>query len=197
MNYIDNEKLIEDVKMVMKIPELRTALYHKVEEYKISHKKRIEEYREIEKMVDPEKKEKPGDPVKEIRFEIRKKKAGWMVNPVDIPQEIVKHITTMDLTPGIIKMQKFKIDGKNIDLSFEMQARDCFTGSIKEKSIKTKKENPSIQARKADNKTGDLKTFITYLMNNKTLCDWMVNEFFEHWKPLIDDDFITSELSER
>lgn len=193
MDYIENEKLIEDVKMIMKIPELRAALYHKVEEYKRSHAKRIEEYREIEKMVDPEKKEKTEEPVKEIRFEIRKKRAGWTVNPVDIPQEIVNHIISHGYNPGIIKMQKFKIDGRNIDLSFEMQARDCFIGSIKEKSTKDKKEIPSKQARKADNKTGDLKTLLIYLLNNEDLYNWMVNDFFESWKPLIDNGCITNE----
>jgi hypothetical protein len=83
----------------MKIPGLRAALYHKVEEYKRSHAKRIEEYREIEKMVDPEKKEK----------------------------------------------------------------------------------------------TGDLKTLLIYLLNNEDLFNWMVNDFLESWKPLIDNGCIPNE----
>lgn len=193
MDYIDNEKLIEDIKTIIKIPELRAALFHKVEEYKSNNAKKIEEYRELENMVEPEKKEKTGEPVKEIRFEIRKKKAGWMANPVDIPREVVKHITTMDLTPGIIKMQKFKLEGRTIELSFEKQERDCFTGFIIEKSTQTaQKETPAKQAKKAD-KTGDLKTFITYLLNNEPLYNWMMNEFFDNWKPLIEGGCFTSE----
>lgn len=193
MDYIDNETLIEDIKTIIKIPELRAALFHKVEEYKRNNTRRIEECRELEEMVEPEKKEKTGEPVKEVRFEIRKKKAGWRVNPVDIPREVVKHITTMDLTPGIIKMQKFKLAGKTIELSFEKQSRDTFTGSIIEKLTSTaKKEPPAKQARRAD-KTEDLKTFITYLLNNEPLYNWMMNEFFDNWKPLIESGCFTNE----
>lgn len=196
MDYIDNQKLIEDVKMIMKMPDLRAALYHKVEEYKSRNAKRIEEYRELENMVDPGKKEKTAEPVKEIRFEIRKKKAGWMVNPVNIPLAVINHILAQDAKPGIIKMQKLKLHGKMIDLSFEMHKKDYFTGLIKEK--KTEKETKQIihsisQARNTDNKTGDLKTFITYLLNNETLHNWMMREFFGNWKPLIDNGCITNE----
>jgi hypothetical protein len=196
MDYIDNQKLIEDVKMIMKISDLRAALYHKVEEYKSRNAKRIEEYRELENMVDPEKKEKIGEPVKEIRFEIRKKKAEWIVNPVDIPQAVINHILAQDAKPGIIKMQKLKLHGKMIDLSFEMHKKDYFTGLIKEKrSEKETKQiiHPIIQARSAGNKTGDLKTLITYLLNNEILYNWMMREFFGNWKPLIDKGCIINE----
>jgi hypothetical protein len=190
MDYINNEKLIEDVKTIIKIPNLRAALFHKVEEYKSFNMKKIEEYRDLENIVDPGKKGKTGEPLKKIGFEIRKEKAGWMVNPVDIPREIVKHITNMDLTPGIIKMQKFNIGGRHIDLSFEMQSQECFIGSIIEKSTgKANKETPGSQERKPD-KTEDLKTFITYLFNNETLYNWMMSEFFDNWKPLIDNGCI-------
>ena len=198
MDYIDNQKLIEDVEMLMRIPELRAALYHKVEEYKNNHAKRLEEYQEIENMVDPGKKEKTGEPTAEIRFEIRKNETGWVVNPVDFPRDIVKHITSMNLTPGIIKMQKFKIsNGRMIDLSFEMQTRNCFTGSIIEKKIESPgKEIPAKQVRAADS-TDNLKTFITYLLNNKTLYNWMMSEFFGNWKPLIDSGCIKTKTTER
>jgi hypothetical protein len=193
MDYIDNEKLIEDIKTILKIPELRAALFHKVEEYKRNNAKRIEECRELEEMVEPEKMEKTGEPIKEIRFEISKKKVGWMVNPVDIPREVVKHITTMDLTPGIIKLQKFKLAGRTIELSFEKQARDCFTGSIIEKSTQTAQKIPHAKQAKKAGKTEDLKTFITYLLNNEPFYNWVMNEFFDNWKPLIESGCFTTE----
>ena len=92
-----------------------------------------------------------------------------------------------------IKIQKFKLAGRTIELSFEKQARDCFTGSIIEKSTQTaKKISAAKQAKKAD-KTEDLKTFITYLLNNEPLYNWMMNEFFDNWKPLIESGCFTNE----
>ena len=45
-NYIDNKTLINDFKMVIKVPALRAALFHKIEEYKIMHDKYFDQHQE-------------------------------------------------------------------------------------------------------------------------------------------------------
>jgi hypothetical protein len=88
-------------------------------------------------------------------------------------------------------MQKFKLQGKMVGLSFEKQSRGCYTGSITEKGSEkeTKKETPSKQAKKAD-KTGDLEILLYYLLNNEFLFNVINDVFLEKWKPLIDQGII-------
>jgi hypothetical protein len=198
--YPTDEKLIDDFRDCMRIPGIKLSLFHKLEQLKIEFKDKIEEYREIEGIIDPEKKTgEKEESVKTIRFEIRKKKADWQVSPVDIPQEIVNHIISHDLNPGVIKMEKFKLaGGKVIDLSFELQSIGFITGSISEKCSekKTRQKIPPSKARNTDKKTDkteDLKIFLAYLLNNENFCNWIMREFLGNWKPLIDKGCIISE----
>ena len=191
---VDENELIETFTTLIKLPlpQLKTSLFHKAKELEHIFADEIKEYRNIERMVDPEKKEKTEESIKEINFEIEKIKGHWTVSPVDIPQEIVNHIISYNLNPGIIKMQKFKLHGRDIDLSFEMQSRDYFTGSIKEKTTKRIPSKQSKQCGKMTDKKEVIKTIIAYLLNNEDLFNWMANEFFESWKPLIDNGCITT-----
>jgi hypothetical protein len=203
-----DEKLIDDFKKIIRIHHLKMCLFHKMEQLKHEFKDKIEKYREIEGVIDPgSKQENTKECLNQVKFEIEKVNQEWMISrpgsPYDIkiiPPGILKHITSSNVEPGIIQaVNNFKAENEKIfDFSFERQREDYITCSITEKCSEREKETKksSKQARKTDNKTEDLKTFIAYLMNNKTLFDWMINEFYEHWKPLIDDGFITCELSE-
>jgi hypothetical protein len=201
MKAIDENELIKDFSTLIRlpIPDLKLSIWHKAEELKQQFKKEIDEFQKLKEIIEPGKQGKVKEKhLKRIRFELRKKKTGWTVKPA-IPDEVVKHITTMDLKPGIIKMQKFKLsDGRMIDLSFEIQAKDYFTGSIsiKEKATKreTKKENP--KQAKADNKTEDIKTLLTYLMNHEIFFDAINEEFKTKWKPIIDMGMIKNKVIE-
>lgn len=198
---IDENKLIEDFAMLIRLPlpELKRSLFHKAEELKHEYGHQLKKYRAIETMIDPDKKENTGEHVKEIRFELLKKKSGWKVKPVGLPIEVVNHITTMKISPGIIKMQKFKLPGRNIDLSFEKIDRDFIIGSlkekIKEKTAKDKNSAPE-QSRKTGDKTGDIKTLLTYLLNNEFLYNVINDDFLEKWKPLIDQGIINNKVIE-
>ena len=192
----DENELIEAFTTLIRLPlpQLKTSLFHKAKELEHLYADELKEYRKIKRMIDPgksEKKEKTGGPVKDVNFEIKKIKGHWTVSPVGIPREIVNHIISHNLNPGIIKMQKFKLQGKMVGLSFEKQSRGCYTGSITEKGSEkeTKKETPSKQAKKAD-KTGDLEILLYYLLNNEFLFNVINDVFLEKWKPLIDQGII-------
>jgi len=204
-NYIDDKTLIEDFKMVIKNPHIRLSMYHRIEELKEMHVKDFDEYRELKNIVDPEKekppkKEKKEESVKQINFGIEKVKKRWTVYP-DIPHEveIVDHIVASDLEPGVIKMEKFKLPGgKMIDLSFEMKSPSLYTGSIMEKCSENEKKTKQKTTKSAKStgtgsKIEDLKTVIAYLKYNETFSDWLITEFFERWKPVIDKGFILNE----
>ena len=139
--YIDDEILLSDIKMLMKIPVSRIALFHRVKEFMGIFAKSIKDYRELEKVVDPEmvdREKETDESHKQINFEIEKIKGNWTFYP-PIPQEIVNHIISHDLSPGVIRMEKFKLTGgKVIDLSFEMQSKRIITGSIRDKCSEKK-----------------------------------------------------------
>lgn len=201
---VDENELIETYTTLIRLPlkDLRVSLAHKAIELKHLFKDQIEEYLKIERLIDPKSKQEATEekaPVKQIKFEIRKKKAGWFVDPADIPREIVNHISTMDLTPGIIRMQKFTLtNGRTISLSCEMQSRGCITGSVINNGCEnmTRQKKPSKQAQSTRNKTGDLKTLLSYLMNNEFLFNIINEAFLEKWKPLIDQGIINNKVIE-
>jgi hypothetical protein len=205
--YIDDETLFNDFKMLMKIPEYRASLFHKVEELKGKDENgagKMQEFRELEKMVDPVDQEKEtkkkDESSKPVNFEIEKVKRNWTVYPEDIPREIVNHIISHDLNPGEIKMEKFKLPGgKMIDLSYELQPRGCITGSIREKSSEKKAKQKTTKPAPSTgtgSKTEDLKILLTYLVNNEFLFNVINEEFLEKWKPLIDKGIINNEIIE-
>lgn len=197
MKAIDENELIEDFSNLIRlpIPDLRLAIWHKAEELKQQFKKDIDEFQKVKEIIEPgkpeKKKEEPAKPVEQIGFELQKKKAVWKVKPVDIPKDIVKQIVNQNVALGYPNIRKFKIkDGRTLNVTFEKHTKDFYTGSIMEKGTeKAKKKTPSKQARKADKRTEkkeDLEIFLTYLMTNETFYDWMIDEFFERLKPLID-----------
>jgi hypothetical protein len=196
MNKKEIEILIKEITVLVDISEnLARSFHHKVLELKERYRDEIDRYNQIVGMIE-------GQPLK-INFEMTNKNGTWAVsipgNPdFDnriIPNEIVTRITNNALNPDIIQMVKdFETsDKRKFDFSFERHTKDYITGLITENEIQNEdeKEIPIEQARNTDTKTGDLKTFNTYLLNNEIFCHWMMSEFFEKWKPLIDNDCVT------
>jgi len=194
----ENELLQAFTKLIkLPLPDLRASLAHKAIELEHLFKDEIEEYREIESFVDPEsKQEKTTEAVKEsvklLYFELEKIKGDWTVFPLVHPA-VIDHILAhgQECGEGIIKMEKITIDGDMVDLGFVKKNENFFTCQIQKKypqkiTKQAKPETPSKQARSTANKTEDLKIFLSYLMNDETFCDWMIDEFFERLKPLID-----------
>jgi len=212
--YIDEEIMRNDIEMIMRFPPFKAALFHWVEELKSKDKYgtgKIQEFRELESLVDPVpgeketgKKKTKNVPLKQqINFEIEKIKRRWTVHP-DIPQEILDHIISHDdLKPGVIKMEKFRLHGQMIDLSFELQEEGFISGSIREKCSENEKKTKQKTTKSAKStgtgsKKDKLKTVIAYMVENESFSEWLINEFFGKWKNAIDNGFsFTSEITER
>jgi hypothetical protein len=207
--YIDEERMRNDIEMIMRFPPFKASLFHKVEELKGKDENgagKIREFRELESLVDPvpaeketgKKKTKNVSLKQQINFEIEKIKRRWTVHP-DIPQEIVNHIISHDdLEPGVIKMEKFGLHGQMIDLSFEMKSPSLYIGSIIEKCSEKNTKKSTKPAKSTGSKKDKLKTVIAYMVDNEIFSEWVINEFFGKWKNAIDNGFcFTSEINER
>jgi hypothetical protein len=198
-----DEKLIDDFKKIIRIHHLKMYLFHQMEGLKHEFKDKIEAYREIERVIEPEsKQENTKESVKEMEFLIEKENQNWIIsrpgNPADIqiiPPEILTQITSSNVEPGIRGMvNNFKTkNGKIVNFTFERWREDCFTCSIIEKCSErekeTKQETPSKHSRNTDNKADkkeDLKTLLSYLFNNEAFYKYIDKEFRTNWKPLID-----------
>jgi hypothetical protein len=66
--------------MYLKIPVFRESIAHKVKEWEVIFKDAITKYKEIVKVIEPEKKE--NTTVNKTGFEIEKINTGWIVKPV-------------------------------------------------------------------------------------------------------------------
>ncbi len=195
----DENELIQAFTRLIKLPfpDLRAALAHKALELEHRFEDELEEYREIESLVDPEsKQEKPTETVKEsvkmLNFELEKIKEEWTVFPLVHP-EVINHILAhaQEYEPGIINMHKITIEGHKVDLGFVKKNENFFTGQLIKKcsekmTRQAKQESPSKQAPSTPNKTEDLKTLLNYLLNHDDFYQYVYNEFRTNWKPLID-----------
>ena len=198
-----NEKMIEDFKNMIRIHHLKMSLFHTMEQLKHEFKSKIEAYREIEMVIDPENEQvNTKVSVKEMEFVVEKVDQNWIIsipgNPDDIkiiPPEILEHITCSNVKPGgfqVIKNFTTKT-GKTVNFTFEKQEEECFTCLIVEKCSEnekgSKQETSSNQAgnteKKADRKE-DLKTLLNYLNSNEAFYKYIDKEFRTNWKPLID-----------
>ena len=192
----DENELIKAFTTLIKLPlpDLRASLAHKALELEYRYKDDIEEYREIESLIHTEGKQekttgtgKGKESVKRLNFELEKIKGNWTVFPIVHP-DVINHILTheQECEPGIIKMGKINLNGEMIDIGFAKKDENHFTGQIIKKCPEEKTKQAPKRARKSDNKTEDLKKFLTYLMTDETFCNCMIDEFFERLKPLID-----------
>jgi hypothetical protein len=187
------------------------SLFHTMEQLKHEFKSKIEAYREIEMVIDPEnEQDNTKVSVKEMEFVVEKVDQNWIIsipgNPDDIkiiPPEILEHITCSNVKPGgfqVIKNFTTKT-GKIVNFSFEKQAGDYFTCLIAEKCSEnekgTKQEIPSKEGRntekKADKKE-DLKTLLNYLSNHEIFFNTINEQFIEKWKPILDKGLIANTI---
>ena len=195
MNKKEKEKLLKEISILLDISDSAARSFlHKVLELKERYKDELEQYTRILGVIQ--------DQPLNITFEMRNKDGTWGVSIPGcpgfdnriIPYEIVEHIANNALNPGIIKMVKdFETRGeRKFDFSFEMQKGDYITGSISEKETreKTGRRIPIEEGSSNYTKLGNLKTFNAYLLNNEKLCNSMLEQFYETWKPLIDSEFI-------
>lgn len=204
------EKLIEEARVLLLIPEIGKALKHKILELKATISKNIDFY-QTEEEAEVEKKPQS---LKGSRFKITRIQESLWIPSIPgnycndiyqvIPQPIVDYIVDNVGNTGVIKMQngqKFPgLKGRVFDLSFEKQNDYCITGIIHEG-----KEN-GVDSIYPDNlaaamglpavngkleKIEVIKILAYYLATYDDFYEHIVSLFKINWKLLIDNQLFT------
>lgn len=210
MTGLEVEKLIEEARTLLLIPEIGKALKHKILELKAMISRNIDFY-QTEEEAEVEKKPLP---LKGTRFKITRIQENLWIpstpgNPCNdiyrvIPQPIVDYIVDNGGNSGFIKMQnglKFPgLKGRVFDLSFEKKNDYCITGIIHEV-----KEN-GVDSIYPDNlaavmglttvngkteKIEIIKLLAYYLATYDDFYEYVVSLFKINWKLLIDNQMLS------
>lgn len=201
----EDEKLIEEIRDILLIPELGKALKHKILELKATISRNIEWLHPEE---ETETGKKPHSP-EGTRFEITRIQGNLWIpfvpgNSCDniyrvIPQPIVDYIVDHVGNRGTINMEKGLkfpgLKGRAFDLSFEKRNDYCIIGIIREvKEQAVDSISPDNLAAAIEmfslaskpQKIEMIKLLAFYLANFDDFYRHMAAEFYLHWKPLID-----------
>jgi hypothetical protein len=196
MDYIKEDKVIEDVKKLLAIPKVNGVLFHALQEMKYKYKHEIKQYKELENTIDQKENQtdEKKSAVKKVEFELEKKGKNWKVKPVnEIPEYVIDHIINLDIDTGGSHIERIKLEeGKMIDLVVSKHSNNHFTGSIKEKIIpviekhheRYQEENkmPAMGWEKKE----ELKTILKYLLNYEIFYDFLRSLFRTKWKNYLD-----------
>jgi hypothetical protein len=209
MTGLEVEKLIEEARVLLLIPDIGKSLKHKILELKATISSNIDFYQTEE---DAEVEKKP-HPLKGMRFKITRIKENLWIpsipgNPCNdiyrvIPQPIVDYIVDNVGNTGFITMQNGLtfpgLKGRVFDLSFEKKNDFCITGIIHEG-----KEN-GVDSIYPDNmaaamglpavngkveKIEVIKLLVYYLATYDDFYDHVVSLFNNTWKTLIDNQIL-------
>ncbi len=210
---MEQEKIIQDIKELLKFPGIGKSLLHKVEELKEVISGNIEKYCSL---IEEHPQRKTGHPPAGTRFELRQlSEKLWIPSIPDnrrsnayevIPQPIIDYIVDQEEKAGVIEMKpglRFPgIPGQVFDLIFEKISPTYIWGIIQPyRENLSEFISPNQQAitstltdidvgEKSD-KPEVLKLVLYYLLNHRDYYTHVAAEFFYHWKPLIDSHLIT------
>jgi len=200
MDYIKEDRVIEDVKKLLAIPKVNGVLFHALEEMKYKYQHEIKDYNELESTIDQEENQtdETKTAVKQVEFELWKKRTGWKVKPADkIPAYVIEHIINLDIHTGESHMEGIKIKkGKMINLVVSKHSNNHYTGSIKEKISPVIEKHPEKrQYHEVDKmpsigreKKEELKTILKYLLNHEIFYDFVRRLFSTKWKSYLDQE---------
>ena len=209
MTGLEVEKLIEDARTLLLIPEIGKSLKHKILELKETISRNIDFYQTED---EAEVEQKP-QPLKGIRFKLTRIKDNLWIPSIPgntcngiyqvIPQPIVDYIVDNADNTGVIKMQnglKFPIlKGRVFDLSFEKENDFCITGIIhegKENGVDSISPDnlAAVMGLTAVNGTLEkievFKLLVYYLATCDDFYSHVVSMFNNTWKTLIDYQII-------
>ena len=205
-----DEKILQDVIDLLKLPGIDLALHHKVEELKQLVSRNLTEYLPLIGWQSPQKK---GAAFKGIEFNlIRMGKGLWIPiiteNPdcdayEVIPQAVVDHIVNHPVETGLAKMEPGlklpELPGQVFDIIFEKCDSKFIRGNIHQRQDKSDIIYPD--QRKAKNGFRDVGTdaarndiieaLLYYLLSNDDYYHHVVSEFFYRWKPAVDSRLLT------
>lgn len=181
MNGLDRKRLLNEIDALCYIPDFAKAIYHKAEELKHILYNDIETYRPIIEMLIPLQ---PGT------FELLNYDGEWHAPPT-LPATIVNYIVN-NARPGIISMCTYKFKDNLYDLHFECSAAgDSITGTINAKvRPPDTKQHPeqTIKPKSTNYDPKQLEELFNYIQSNDLLYKHFTQEFYQKWKPLIDNE---------
>lgn len=211
---MEQEKIIQDVKDLLKFPGIGKSLLHKIEELKGVISGNIEKYCSL---IEEHPQRKTGHPTAGTRFELRRlSEKLWIPSIPDnrrsnayevIPQPIIDYIVDQQEKPDIIEMKpglRFPgIPGQVFDLIFEKISptyiwgiiqpyRENLSGFISPNRQAITSTPTDIDVGEKRDKQEVLKLVLYYLLNHRDYYTHVAAEFFYHWKPLIDSHLITA-----
>jgi hypothetical protein len=210
MTGFEVEKLIEEARTLLLIPEIGKSLKHKILELKLTISKNIDFY-QTEEEAEVEKKPHP---LKGTLFKITRIKENLWIPSIPgntgndiyqvIPQPIVDYIVDNVGNTGVINMQnglKFPgLKGRVFDLSFEKQNDYCITGiihEVKENGVDSIYPDNLAAAMELTAVNGKLekieviKLLAYYLATCDDFYDHVVSLFKLNWKLLIDNQILS------
>jgi hypothetical protein len=191
---IDEEKLLREIRDLLKITDFKKVLYHKVEELKIRISIDPEQY-----FQQAESRNYKSSTPKEIKFElllfgnevwiptisnIDISCAGY--SPYDyIPAEIVYFISDFETDLELTQMwNNIYCNGKAFDLNFEKQSDILITGTLVERKIT--KERNFIQVdlkNKRKKKMEKVREIVTLMLKDEAYYNHIENEYDKIWQP--------------
>jgi hypothetical protein len=201
MDYIIEEKVIEDVKKMLAIPKVNGVLFHALQEMKYKYKHEIKQYKELESIIDHKENQtyEKKTAVKKVEFELEKKGKSFKVKPEnEIPDYIIDHIIKLDIDTGQSHMERIKIEeGKTIDLVVTKHGNNYYTGSIKGTITPFIKDHPGKHLHQEVNqvkkmtsmdldKEEELKKILNFLMVNEDFYDLVRRLLSSKWKSYLD-----------
>jgi hypothetical protein len=183
--------LIEEIKRLLKNPDFKQAIYHKVQEWnhltgvgqtKVDHIKR-----EIEYLATST----PPDDFLELDFQLTKTDDSWCLSgkgdQPDLPKALIEKIIMLSNEHPLVLYRAVQIPGlKPVFVSFTKE-EDTITGTIKEKR-EEKGQRPHSPFSEQDVK--NIRIMIDYMAENKDFRDHIFDELYQKWIPLIDRGLI-------
>ena len=207
---MEDERIIQDVGKLLKYPDLRKALIHKVEELKSMLSKDLDQYMPF---LGEESPGTSGGVGKEHIFVLKKVRKGvWIPSGPEItehdafdyvPPAIVRYIVKYPTKTGVIEMRPGvelkELPGRRFDLNFEKKNSSLIRGTIREHEVnpvetlfpdqrmyKCTFQNALENAARSE----VIKILIYYLLRHDSYYKHVASQFYYRWKPLFDGKLI-------
>jgi hypothetical protein len=202
MDYIKEDKIIEDVKKLLAIPMVNGVVFHWLEEMKYKFHHEIKQYKELENIIDQKENQtdEKNTSLKTVEFELVKESNSWKVIPGNkIPAYIIDHIINLDIDTDQSHMERINIEkDKSIDLVVTKHCNNYYTGSIKETIIPVIEKQPGKHQHQHLNKMPplewekkeELKAILNYLLKYEIFYDFVRVLFRGKWKSYLDNEIL-------
>jgi len=213
----DDRELLGEIAELLKVPNFKGSIYHKVEELKFILKDEIDQYKCIMNLLEsPEEHALPREH-KQERFSLFYNGRTW--NPSSsLPQSIIDYLIQYDITPGqIILKHLVTLNEITYEVTFEKPNKNTIEGFYSQRHDYKKDnqgKNPlqplnskvlqpgarnqapaQLHSRWAKQEPQLLKMLFEYLIHHEKFYHYIMDDFLLRWKPLIDKGLFNSNCS--